>query len=59
MCMKPDHSALLICIAAALLIVGTAVFLSLWINIRVGILSGAGAFAVLIVFTVLARLRMR
>ena len=51
--MKVDKSLLIISIAAGLLILGVALFLSLWIDPTVGILSGAGAFIVLIVLMLL------
>lgn len=46
--MKIDHTALIICIAAALLILGTAVFLSLWLDPMIGVLAGGGAFILLV-----------
>ena len=46
--MKIDHTALIICIAAALLILGTAVFLSLWLDPMIGVLAGGGAFVLLV-----------
>ena len=46
--MKIDHSALIICIAAALLILGASIFLSLWLDAIIGVLAGGAAFIVLV-----------
>ena len=46
--MKIDHSALIICIAAALLILVATIFLSLWLDPIIGVLSGGAAFIILV-----------